>query len=65
MGVAFVPQYCILNELQTGELIILFPEIELLEDRFTIYQKAKKSVLVRHRLLTEYLVKISPIEFGV
>jgi DNA-binding transcriptional LysR family regulator len=65
MGVALVPRYCVLNELDSGELVELFPELELLEDRFTIYQKKRNSNLVRHRLLTQYLQDIRPEEFGV
>ena len=65
MGVAFVPLYSILNEIEQGELTVLFPDLELLEDRFIIYQKTKKSKLLRHRLLTEYLKNIKPSEFGV
>lgn len=65
LGVAFVPRYCILNDLRQGELVALYPQMELLEDRFAIYQKKTRSGLIRHRLLTEYLTRISPDEFGV
>jgi len=65
MGVAFVPQYSILNEIARGELSVLFPELELLEDRFAIYQKIKKAKLLRHIVLTDYLKSLKPSEFGI
>jgi hypothetical protein len=35
------------------------------EERFCIYQKKRKAVLRKQRMLTEYLQTISPAEFGV
>ena len=43
----------------------LLPAIRPLEDRFSLYQKASKARLAKHRLLKEYLLKVSPAEFGV
>ncbi len=64
IGVAFVPRYCVLNEIQNGELKVLFPDLELLEDRFVLYQKESRSGLLRNRLFTRYLLQIHPSEFG-
>ena len=64
IGVAFLPRYSILNEIDQGELRVLFPDLTLLEDRFVMYQKAKKSSLLRHKYFTHYLKGINPFEFG-
>ncbi len=64
MGVILVPRYSILWELNIGTLVALFPELALLEDRFSIYQKRTKAQLKRHQLLTEYLKTIKPDELG-
>jgi DNA-binding transcriptional LysR family regulator len=55
LGVGFVPKYCVTKELKTGSLKNVFPKLELLEDRFAVYQKTKRSGLERHRLLLQYL----------
>ena len=41
LGVGFVPKYSVMNELASNQLIILFPEINTLEDTFNIYLKRK------------------------
>ncbi len=64
IGVALVPLYCVLNDIQSGDLMVLFPELELLEDRFVMYQKESRSGLLRNRLFTRYLMQIHPSEFG-
>ena len=55
LGVGFVPKYCVTKELKAGTLENVFPRLELLEDRFAVYQKTKRTGLERHRLLIEYL----------
>ena len=62
MGIGLVPRYSVLNELTSGDLVELFPEIKLLEDRFVIYQKTSKATLMRHQIITEYLQSIAPEE---
>lgn len=63
VGIGFVPKYCILKELKTGSLMNVFPQLQLREDRFYIYQKAKKSNFERHRALITYLTDIEPAQF--
>ena len=53
------------DDLNRGTLVPLLPEIQLLEDRFSIYQKKAKAGLMRHRLLTEYLLSLKPQELGL
>ena len=45
-------------------LVLASPSKGPLEDRFALYQKAGKARLARHRLLTEYLERLTPEEFG-
>lgn len=64
IGVALVPSYSVLPELERKLLVQLFPHIELPEDRFRIYQKKTKAALEKHRALVAYLQSINPAEFG-
>ena len=63
LGAGFVPKYCVLKELKAGALTNLFPRLELLEDRFSIYQKTKRAGLERHRRLTDYLANLKTTHF--
>jgi len=65
LGVILVPRYSIIGEIQNGQLLTLFPELKIQEDRFSIYQKRTKSTLSRLSLLTRYLKSIHPAELGV
>lgn len=40
-GVGFVPRYTVLRELESGSLLELFPEIEVLNDQINIYLKKR------------------------
>ncbi len=64
LGAALVPRYSILGEIRTGALVQLFPEIEIAEGCFYIYQKARRAELKKHRLLVDYLKSIRPSELG-
>ncbi len=64
LGVLLAPSYSLKEELDSGDLVPLFPSIRPLEDRFALYQKAGKARLARHRLLTKYLQELTPAEFG-
>ncbi len=64
MGVLIAPSYSLKGEIERGALVPLFPSIRPLEDRFALYQKSSKAKLAKHRLLKDYLVNLSPAEFG-
>ena len=64
LGAVLAPTYSVLGELARGELVPLLPELRPLEGRFYIYQKKTRASLMRHQRLTEYLMGISPAEFG-
>lgn len=64
MGALLVPHYSVLEELERGALVALFPAVRPTEDRFSIYQKKVKATQERQRLLTRYLQSLSPEEFG-
>jgi len=64
MGALLVPRYSVMEELDRGDLVALFPTIRPTEDRFSIYQKKVKASHEKQRLLTRYLQALSPAEFG-
>jgi DNA-binding transcriptional LysR family regulator len=64
MGALLVPRYSVLEELERGDLVALFPAIRPAEDRFSIYQKKVKAGQEKQKLLTRYLQSLSPAEFG-
>ncbi|WP_243319133.1 LysR family transcriptional regulator [Geothrix paludis] len=64
MGALLVPRYSVLEELERGDLVALFPAIRPAEDRFSIYQKKVKAGQEKQKLLTRYLQGLSPAEFG-
>jgi DNA-binding transcriptional LysR family regulator len=41
MGVGFVPKYTVLKELESGQLVELFSETEVLNDQINIYLKKR------------------------
>lgn len=64
LGVLLAPSYSLQGELERGALRPLFPAIRPVEDRFGLYEKSAKSRLAKHQLLRDYLVGLSPAEFG-
>jgi DNA-binding transcriptional LysR family regulator len=64
MGILLAPLYSVMEELRRGDLVGLLPDLRQVEDRFWIYQRKSRSGLARHRLLAEYLLTLSPAEFG-
>lgn len=62
MGVALVPLYSVTTELSQGHLVQLFPQIHLLEDQFSLYQKEDRRKLLRHTQLVDYLLRVRPNE---
>ncbi len=64
MGALLVPRYSVLEELERGDLVALFPGIRPTEDRFSIYQKKVRANHEKQKLLTRYLQSLSPAEFG-
>jgi DNA-binding transcriptional LysR family regulator len=63
-GVALVPKYTVLGELESGALALLFPRLRLREDWFSIYQKRSKAGREQNRAVTEFLVAVDVSEFG-
>ena len=55
MGVAFVPKYTVLREIQNGELTVLFPELELAKDQVNIFIKPRNLELERFQLIIAHL----------
>jgi DNA-binding transcriptional LysR family regulator len=63
-GVALVPKYTVLNELDRGALVALFPRLRLREDWFSVYQKQSRADRRQNQLVTNYLLGLDVSEFG-
>ncbi|MCG8565637.1 MAG: LysR family transcriptional regulator [Desulfobacterales bacterium] len=55
MGVAFVPRYTVLGEIQANALEVLFPELDLANDQINIYIKPRHVEMDRFQLLIQHL----------
>ncbi|MEW5821840.1 MAG: LysR family transcriptional regulator [Cyanobacteriota bacterium] len=64
IGVSFVPQYTVVNEIENNALVNLFPELRLKTDQFCIYIKKKKLSLDKNKMIIDYLTTIKPAEFS-
>jgi DNA-binding transcriptional LysR family regulator len=64
LGVGLVPTYTVLRELEDGRLLGLFPDLELLEDRFRVVCKRSRSDEPAIRALREFLLTLEPGELG-
>lgn len=64
LGVAFLPKYTVLGEIERRSLVVLFPELKLLEDRFAVYQKRSLATREKNRLMTGYLLGLQLDEYG-
>ncbi len=63
-GIGFVPKYAVLSELSDGRLQRLFPDLKLLEDRFSIVQRRSRADNAKNGLVTDYLLGLDASEFG-
>jgi DNA-binding transcriptional LysR family regulator len=63
-GVALLPKYTVLGKVARGELVVLFPRLPLLEDRFCLYQKRGHATRDKNRLLLAFLRRLDVTEFG-
>jgi LysR family glycine cleavage system transcriptional activator len=63
-GVALLPKYAVLPELQRGALVVLFPRLRLHEDTFCVYQKLARLDRPGNRLVTAFLGSMDVREFG-
>jgi len=63
-GMGLLPKYTVLRELSEGSLVSLFPRLQLVEDRFCIYQKRSKAERRKNTLITQYLKGLDMKEFG-
>ena len=64
LGALLAPRYSVLEELERGDLVALFPAIRPAEDRFALYQKKVKATQEKQKLLTRYLQSLSPTDLG-
>jgi hypothetical protein len=54
----------VLSQIAGGELTVLFPQLQRLEDSFSIFQKLARVQRPANRLVTQYLLKINVRELG-
>ncbi len=64
IGVGLVPAYTVLGELAESSLVVLFPDLKLLDDQFCIYQKKSRANREKNQLVTRYLRSLDSDEFG-
>jgi DNA-binding transcriptional LysR family regulator len=55
IGVGFVPRYTVVKDLEEGNLIELFPELDILNDQINIYIKRKRAGLEKNSLLINHI----------
>ncbi len=65
MGVALVPHYAVLSELADGSLVHLFPELPIMEDRFSVYQLVQNSHREKNQSMLTFLRTLGLSEFGL
>jgi DNA-binding transcriptional LysR family regulator len=63
-GVGLLPKYAVLEQLERGALVAVFPRLRLLEDTFCIYQKLARTDRPAHRLCTSFLLNLDLRELG-
>lgn len=55
ISVGFVPRYTVIKELEEGSLIELFSELDMLNDRISIYIKGHRAGLAKNIALIEHI----------
>jgi DNA-binding transcriptional LysR family regulator len=64
IGVGLVPRYTVLEEIASGALVALFPDVNLLEDQFRIFQKKWRARRAANRAVVAYLQGLDATEYG-
>jgi DNA-binding transcriptional LysR family regulator len=64
IGVGLVPRYTVLEEIASGALVALFPDVNLLEDQFRIFQKKLRARRAANRAVVAYLRGLDATEYG-
>lgn len=59
IGIGLVPKYTVIEELHNKNLIQLFPQIKLSEDRFSIFVKKGKRKLKKNKSIINFLLENS------
>ncbi len=65
LGIAFVPKYTVIRELEEGLLVDPFPWISPGADHFNIFIKREKKEFKLNQALISYLTQITPLELGM
>ncbi|MCU0665101.1 MAG: LysR family transcriptional regulator [Myxococcota bacterium] len=64
LGLGLVPKYTVLEELDRGSLLSLFPRLPLLEDRFALYEHRGLKRRPGNRLVAQFMQSLDASEFG-
>ncbi len=64
LGVGLVPKYTVISELDRGELVELFPGMQLLDDEFRIWEWSSRAERPQNRLVKAFLESMDASEFG-
>ncbi len=65
IGVGLVPAYCVAHEVGQGWLSILFPRLEIREDRFCLYCKRLRRESPKIKAFMEFMQGLEPTGFEV
>lgn len=57
IGVSFVPRYTVESELKQGILLDLFPQGQLMDDKFCIYIKKEKKEPWKNKIMIDFLIE--------
>ncbi|MFZ2955524.1 MAG: LysR family transcriptional regulator [Candidatus Ozemobacteraceae bacterium] len=64
VGVGLVPAYCVLHEVRQGWLQVLFPRLQIREDRFSLYCKRLRRENPKIRAFVTFMKQMEPDELG-
>lgn len=64
LGVGLVPSYAVAREVAARDLVVLFPTLHLLEDRFCVYEVKRRVPREGNRLVREWLHGLDFSPFG-
>jgi len=64
LGIGLVPAYCVLNEVRTGILRVLFQELQISEDRFYLYCRQQRCDNLKIQAFLAFMQNLKPEELG-
>lgn len=65
VGIALVPAYCVRSEVREKRLRVLFPRLQISEDRFSLYCKRLRRDSPKIRAFLEFMRNLDPAQFDM